>query len=272
VKIGSLQVSHVKASSIKLQIKAANGRLEVAPHSASLYEGTLAGSFSLDANGNRVALKDNLSGISINPLLKDAIDKDMIEGRGNVALDVNTHGDSVAALKKALAGTASLALKDGAIKGINLAQTLRELKSKFSGKQDAVLQARQVDKTDFSELGASFKIANGVAHNDDLSLKSPFLRLGGNGDIDIGNDAINYLAKASVVATAGGQGAKDLEYLKGLTVPVRLSGPFDKLSYKVEFGDLATEALKAKVEEKTQAIQQKAKDQVQDKLKGLFGK
>ena len=34
-------------------------------------------------------------------------------------------------------------------------------------------------KTDFSEMSASFKIAGGVAQNDDLKAQSPFLRLGG---------------------------------------------------------------------------------------------
>ena len=106
-------------------------------------------------------------------------------------------------------------------------------------------------------------IRNGVAHNDDLSAKAPFLRLGGAGDIDIGAGNLNYLAKAAVVNTSGGQGGKDLESLAGLTIPVRLSGPFDAVKYRIEFGSIATDAVKQKVEEKL-------KDGVQDKLKSLF--
>jgi len=269
VTVGSLQIAKVKAADVRLRIKASGGRLEVSPHSAKLYGGTLNGSLSLDANGNAVALKENLAGVNIGPLLKDAADKDLIEGRGNVALDVTTRGDSVAAMKKALAGSASLSLHDGALKGIDLARSFRELKAKFSSKQDAEQQARQTDKTDFSELKASFRIANGVAHNEDLTAKSPFLRLAGNGDIDIGNGRLDYLLKASVVATAGGQGARDLEHLKGLTVPVRASGPFDRLSYRIEFAGLVSEAAKAKVEEKVEAVKEQAKEKL---LKGLFGR
>jgi AsmA protein len=272
VRIGSLQVSNIKATELKLQMKAANGRLVVAPHSAKLYGGSLAGSLTLEANGNAVAAREKLSGININPLMKDAIDKDVIEGHGNLALELASRGATVRAMKQALAGSASLALKDGAVKGINLAQRLRELKAKFSGGQAAVQQAKQTDKTDFTELSASFRIANGVAHNEDLAAKSPFLRLAGSGDVDIGNDSVDYLAKASVVASAGGQGAKDLEYLKGVTVPVRVTGPYDKISYKIEFGDLARQAAKAKVEEKTRDAKQKVQDRLQDKLKGLFGR
>jgi len=272
INIGQLQVSNVKASNLRFEIKAGGGKLDVAPMAMNLYEGSLSGALSLNANGNSVALRQNLSNVAINPLMKDAVDKDLLEGRGNVALDVTTHGDTVGAMKKALAGSASLALKDGAVKGINLAQTFRDLKSKFSSKQDAVQQAKAGDKTDFSELTGSFRIASGVAHNDDLAAKSPFLRLAGAGDIDIGNGQMNYLAKASVVANATGQGGQGLEHLKGLTVPVRVSGPFEKLSYKLELSGLATEAVKAKVEEKKEEIKAKAQDKVKDKFKGLFGK
>lgn len=267
VKIGQLQVSNVKAGNVRLEVKAANGKLDVAPLTANLYDGSLAGALSVNADDNHVALKQNLANVNINPLMKDALDKDVLEGRGNVALDVTTAGTTVAAMKKGLGGTASMNLKDGAIKGINLAKTFRETKAVFSGRQDAVQQAKQGEKTDFSELSASFRIAAGVARNDDLSMKSPFIRLGGAGDINIGEDHMDYLAKASVVNTTGGQGGKELDHLKGLTVPVRVSGPFDKLAYKIEFGGLVAEAAKAKVEEKVkETVQEKSRDV----LKGLF--
>jgi AsmA protein len=268
VHVGQLQAHNVKVGSLRLQARAANGRLDVAPLSANLYEGTLNGALSLNANGNVITMKQNLAGISIAPLLKDAAGKDILDGRGSVALDLTAHGQTVVEMKKALAGSASLSLKDGAIKGINLAQSFRDLKSKFGARQDSVIQNKPADKTDFSELTASFMINSGVAHNDDLSMKSPFLRLAGNGDIDIGASRLDYLIKASVVATVGGQGAQDLEHLKGLTVPVRLSGPFDNPTWKIEFAGMANEAVKAKVEE----TKQKAQEKIKDKLKGLFGR
>jgi AsmA protein len=267
VRIGQLQVSNVKASNVRLEVKAANGKLDVAPLTANLYDGSLAGALSVNANDNHVALKQNLANVNINPLMKDALDKDVLEGRGNVALDLTTAGTTVAAMKKGLGGTASMNLRDGAIKGINLAKTFRETKAVFSTRKDTVQQAKQTEKTDFSELTGTFRIAGGVARNDDLSMKSPFIRLGGAGDINIGEDRMDYLAKASVVATAGGQGGKELDHLKGLTVPVRVSGPFDKLAYNIEFGGLVAEAAKAKVEEK---VKEKVQEKSRDVLKGLF--
>jgi AsmA protein len=267
VKIGQLQVANVKAANVRLEVKAANGKLDVASLTANLYDGSLAGALSVNANNNQVALKQTLGNVSINPLMKDALDKDVLEGRGNVALAVTTAGTTVAAMKKGLGGTASVNLRDGAIKGINLAKAFRETKALFTTRKDAVQQAKQTEKTDFSELSASFRIANGVARNDDLNMKSPFIRLGGAGDINIGEDRMDYLARASVVNTTGGQGGKDLEHLKGLTVPVRVSGPFDKLAYNIEFGGLVAEAAKAKAEEK---VKEKVQEKSKEVLKGLF--
>ncbi len=272
VRIGALQASKLKLAKLNATVRLAGGRLDIAPLSMNLYEGTANGSLSLNANGNQLALRQNLAGISINPLMKDLADKDLLEGRGNVALDVSSRGDSVAAIKKALGGSASLSLKDGAIKGINLAQSLRDIKGRLGAKQDATQQARASDKTDFSELTATFRIASGVARNDDLSMKSPFLRLAGAGDIDIGAGQMNYVAKASVVANSAGQGGKDLEHLKGLTVPVRISGPFESLSYRLELGNLIADAAKAKVEEKKEEVKARVEEKARDKLKGLFGR
>ncbi len=276
IRVGALQVSRFKVTRLNARLKLANGRLDIAPLTLRLYDGSTNGSLSFDAAGNRVAIDQNLVGVSINPLMKDLADKDLLEGRGSMVLDLRSHGDSVTAMKKALAGSALVSLQDGAIKGINLAQSLRELKARFgaaSGKREAsTQQANARDKTDFSELTASLKIVDGVAHNDDLAMKSPFLRVSGAGDIDIGAGSMSYLAKASVVASSAGQGGKGLEHLRGLTVPVRVTGPFENLSYKIELGSLVEDAAKAKLEEKKQEIKAKVGDQLKDKLKGLFGR
>jgi AsmA protein len=284
VRIGALQVAKLKLQKINAKVALAGGRLGLDPVTLNLYDGSTSGSVVVNAQGNAMALKQNLVGVNVNPLLQDLLANDVLEGRGNVALDINTRGDTVGALKKALAGTAALALKDGAIKGINLAQTLRDAKAKLgqtTPQASTTQQANTNQQTDFSELTASFKIAGGVAHNDDLALKSPFLRLSGAGDIDIAAAQINYLAKATVVASGEGQGGQDMAQLKGLSVPVRVSGPFANLSYQVQWGAMLEDATKARVEAKKQEIQTKvddkvkelktqAEDAVKEKAKDLF--
>jgi AsmA protein len=253
LKVGAFQVNNVKAANVRVDLRAKEGKLTVDPLSANLYEGSTKGVVSVDANTNRFAANQSLTGVAIGPLLRDAAQKDVLEGRGNVALDVTTQGNLVSAMKKALNGKAQLALKDGAVKGIDLAGAVRTVKAKFGGK-DAEGTAARGEKTDFSELTASFDIKDGIAHNDDLNLKSPFIRVGGAGDVNIPASSLDYVVKVALVGSMAGQGGKELTELKGFTVPVRLSGPFTALKYKVELSQMfagkeAQEAVKATVKE-----------------------
>jgi AsmA protein len=277
LQIGALQVQGLKLANLKTGLDVARGKAEVGPHSASLYEGSLAGSLTLDGNANRVALKETLTNIAVGPLLRDFADQDRVEGRGNVSLDVATAGKTVNGMKSALAGSAKVHLRDGAIKGVNVGELLRKARSALGGGgSSGEGQADAKDKTDFSELSASFAIKNGVAHNEDLEVKAPLFRIGGAGDIDIGKSTINYVAKASVVATTQGQGGKELEQLAGLTVPVRLSGPLDGMKYQVDYkavaGDLAKSRVGGKVKEGIDKQKDKIEDKVRDRLKGLLGR
>ena len=274
LEVGALQVRGLKLASVKALVKAAGGRLEVAPHSANLYEGSVAGAISAQADG-RVAVKENLSGIAIGPLLRDFAQKDILEGKGNVALDVAAAGKTVNGMKKSLGGTARVQLRNGAIKGINIAEVLRKAKSAL-GSEEAAANAPK--ETDFSEMSASFVIRNGVAHNEDLDVKAPLFRIGGKGDIDVGNSTLDYVTKASVVATAKGQGGADLSDLAGVTVPVRLSGPFSDLKYKVDYSAVARDVAKTKIGEKLREklggkpAEGQGGSNLEQKLKGLFGR
>ena len=268
IHVGSLKAHNVKVSNINVDIKAHHGVLNVSPLSAKLYNGGLNGSVTVNAVTSTPVFTVNqtLSGIDIGPLLKDAANFGSLEGKGNVALNVSTRGNLVSALKRSLAGSASVNLADGAIRGINIAKKLREAQAMFGkGGSSQTQAADQNEKTDFSSLKASFKIRNGVAHNDDLALLSPLLRVTGSGDIDIGHDSLNYVTKAKLVGSLQGQGGQS--NLSGLTVPVRLSGPYSNLKYTLDFGAMVSEAAKQKVRTE---IKNKLQDQLKNGLKGLF--
>lgn len=274
VRIGQLKVANLKSSNVRLDLKAGAGRVEANPVSGNLYQGTMKGAFSATTSASpKIAVQQNMSGISVGPLLRDLADKDLLEGHGNVSFNVTTQGATASAMKKGLNGSGALSLQDGAIKGINIASTLRNAKARLGMQSDGKTQsASATEKTDFSELKASFVIRQGIAHNEDLSLKSPLLRLGGNGDINLGAGSLDYLTKATLVGSLEGQGGKESAQLRGLTVPVRVFGPFEALKYRVDVGAMAAESAKAKFEEKKGEATEKLKDKFQEKLKGLFGR
>jgi AsmA protein len=115
-------------------------------------------------------------------------------------------------------------------------------------------------------MSASFQIADGVARSTDLDAKSPFLRLGGAGSADVGRGRIDYTARATVANTSKGQEGADLEALKGITVPVLLSGPFEAIDWKIQWSAIAAGMAKSRVGDKLKDQEDKLKDRLKDKL------
>ena len=276
LRVGQLQVKKLRLSELKAPISAGQGRLAVAPISAALYEGKLEGGLALAAAGNALSVKQRLSGVDLGALLKDAADSDLIEGRGKVAVDLTTSGATVDDLKARLAGTAQLAIDGGAIRGIDLGRTAAELQA-LLGKGPAAGAGSSATKTEFARLTASFVVADGVAHNDDLLATSPLLRLQGSGDINVRDNRIDYLLKAVPVTQAKtGKRRKAIDRLKEAGVPVRLSGRLDRPQWAIDQGSVLGEAtaiglekLQQKAEEK---LNEKVGEKITDTLKGLFGR
>jgi AsmA protein len=269
VKVGTLKAFNVKMSQVQVGIKSRNGLLNVDPLALALYQGTLKGSIAVNAAPAVPTFTINaaLNNVDVGALAKDAANLDLIEGRGNMNLAVNTQGNLVSALKKRLGGTFSMNLANGAIKGINLPKLVQNIQSLSKDSNLMNFGVSKDEKTAFNQFSATFKIANGVAHNDDLLVQAPMLRITGNGDIDVGNSNLNYTAKVTGFKNEDG---------KSVTVPLILSGPFSAFSYKVDLAsmltDIAKQQLSGKVDEAKAKAKTEIQNQLQNGLKGLFGK
>lgn len=278
IHIAALQVKNLHINQVQLPIKAAQGEFSMTGIAAQLYQGSMAGNIHFDVDGNRLQMQQTLSNIQINPLLVDFMKKDIVDGRGTLSLQINTHGKRVSQFKDNLNGTIRTQLVDGAVKGINLAKSLREFKAKILNRSDQQQAANKNEKTDFSAMSASINFIDGIGNSDDLDMKSPFLRVGGKGQVNLRNSTLDYTARATIVNTAVGQDGADLAQLKDLTIPVRISGPFDQLGYQLQFAQIGSEALKSAfkakaapvLEEKKKELKEKVNEQLKDKLKGLF--
>jgi AsmA protein len=261
LRVGSLKAANIKVAQLRVDVKAKNGMLNIAPLSAKLYQGSIEGKASINAVTSGFAINEKLTGIDIAPLMKDAANLELAEGRGNIVLDLTSQGNTVSGLKKALNGKATVDLANGAIKGIDLAKLVQGVQSLSKDTKTDTLGVNKNEKTPFSEFKASFKIRNGVAHNEDLAVKSTVLRITGKGDIDIGHDNMNYNAKAIFAKTEQGRTA---------TLPVNVSGAFDDLKFKVDYSALLADAAKQKIGEKKEDLKAKARDELKNGLKDLF--
>jgi len=280
VKIGNLVARGVKAGNVSASVRVAKGRADVSGLKAALYGGSLSGSFFADAATNRIGFAPTLTNVSIQPLLSDLAHQDRLMGRGTVALNLTATGKTVAAMKRGLNGTASIALRDGAVKGVNVAQSLREFRSMLSSHKDDAQQHQESLQTDFSELQAQLVFAGGVGTVRRLDVKAPLLRIaeGDPARIDIPGERLDLVALVTVVNTSTGQDGKGLAELRNVTVPLHVGGSFDAPSYTVQWSKVAADVLKNAVKDKLKeelGIERtesgdKLRDAVKDRLKGLF--
>ena len=278
-EIGKLKLKNLNLSNVQLKLAAAKGAPKTVDLNAALYGGSLASNTRVTP-GARPGLAESLklAGINAGPLLIDFMGKDYVTGTGNFGLDITGAGRTVGELKRALNGSVNAALQNGAVKGFNLAQLIRQGQAIYSGQAPEKSDAGQ--QTDFTSMTVSGKITNGILHSDDLAAATPLLRITGAGDVNLVNSTLDYTAQPTVVNTATGQGGKELANLNGVVIPVRVYGPFAQPKYQL---DVATALKQQAVQKLTQKLgdklggklgngnNQKANDAV-NLLQGLFGK
>ncbi|TXC65446.1 AsmA family protein [Piscinibacter aquaticus] len=126
LRAGSLVFRQYRVADARIEAKLDNGMLKVPVLQAKAWGGSLDANALADARASRIAVKAVATGVNVNALLKDVASKDILEGTGRVTLDVDTSGRTVGELRSKLRGDAALNLRDGAVKGVNLAKSLRQ--------------------------------------------------------------------------------------------------------------------------------------------------
>ncbi len=250
-------------SKIQLSIKLVNGALNLEIPHVELYSGSAKITASANTSGTISASLD-ASNIQIEPLLKDFANNDRLTGITNLSTSITGHGTSQREIVASLNGKGDIKISDGTIRGINIAQVISNAKSMVIGVDTSS------EKTQFSELGGTYIITQGIVKNDDLVMKAPLLRLKGAGTVDLPNRYVKYLLTPTVVATLQGQGGKDKT---GLDIPVMVEGNFEKLKFTPDLASVANDALKnpEKIKDTVKSIKESVKkpDELKNLLKGF---
>jgi AsmA protein len=238
---GQITYNGIRVAQANLLVTVAAGKLAASLPNFKLYEGAGTLNLTVDASGKVAAQRLRLSLVNFNAyhFLKDAAGFESIEGTGAIALDLATNGASQRIMVERLSGSAKLDFNNGAIRGINIAKSLRTLSTGVL----AGWQENAAEKTDFATLGASFKIAGGRAETSDLQLAGPLVRVAGAGSIDLPQQTLKVRVNPELVASLEGQGGKS--DLKGLGVPVMISGAWGRPSIYPDIEGILTNPVAA---------------------------
>jgi AsmA protein len=184
-----------------------------------------------------VTLTTLLSGVQQKPLFSDIAGKES-GFSGTMTLDTVSplvcQGNTMHALKRSLSGRVRIAVRDGVFPGVNVLGVVRDSgKKALDAVTSAGAEAGTEKSTKFGSIDATAAINGGVASINDLDFKAPFLRGDGRGTVDIATKHTDYTLHVRVVPSAEGQGGS--AGLLGLVVPLRITGPYDNLSYSTDY-------------------------------------
>lgn len=272
IKVGTLKIAGLHSQNIQLTLDAQDGLVKLSPLRADMYQGQYTGNVTIDARNDLIQLSMNekLHAIQVGAFLDDLTGDSKISGTVNASAKLTATGNTPDAIKQTLSGTGDFSFTDGALKGVNLADAIRRARAAISGQ--SLPESNQAVQTDFSSLGGSFTARNGVIDNQDFNLMSPLLRVSGAGNIDLAQERLDYTLRVAVVGSLEGQGGRELTDLRGLTIPVRITGSFDNPSPSVDLAgllrDRAAEELRSRAAEQ---IQDRLGDKIGEGLGGLLG-
>jgi AsmA protein len=225
---GKIQVTSLKAANVKIQdflahVTAKNGVIDLDPLSLNLYQGSVSSKTRLDVRGSEPVTRMTLDaqGIQAGPLLKDAIEKEILEGTVMATMTLGVTGESPERIKQSLGGKGEVKFVDGAIVGIDIANSVRNAAAGLGLGDSPAKKPR----TDFAELNIPFSADKGVVTIPGASLMSPLVRLGAKGTADLLKEALDFRLEPKFVATLKGQG--DTEDRSGLLIPLLITGSFD---------------------------------------------
>ena len=239
VQVGSFTVKKAKLENLHLKVSGKNGVFLLDPVTAKLYQGTLTTKASLDVSQDipKTSVSLEAKGIQGGPLVKDLTAKDFIEGVGKIDAVIGMAGAGPDTIKRSLNGKGEFLFRDGAIKGIDLAGMVRNVKATFD-----LAKAGERPRTDFSEFVIPFTITHGIVTTTQAALTSPLVRLLAAGKANLVDQTLDFRVEPKFVATLKGQG--DTKERKGIAVPVLVRGTFSSPTFQPDLKGLLEKGLR----------------------------
>lgn len=251
IAIGELEMGRFRINHISSNVRINPRAFELDQMSADIYDGRLQGDASLSRRDvPHLAVKQTLQGMKIRPLLVDLFNFGRLDGKGNGQIDISADGKSFAELRNTLSGDAAFSLNNGALTGIDLVAALKNLPAELKEWNSA---AQNDQKTTFSTLSTSFKLDKGVARSQDLKLASQLVNVKGGGKLDLKQSIVDYAMDVQA-------NPQEFARLKGVNVPLKITGPINAPVYALDFNALVKG--KKTEGEKQQALKQQLQKQI----------
>ncbi|MGL1921002.1 MAG: AsmA family protein [Hyphomicrobiales bacterium] len=267
------------------------------PLQLNIFGGQISSEITAQLNGNGIAINANIQATNIKAA--DALQSlditDKLSATTNLNTQISTSGASLRQLMRNLNGTGNLAMGEGVIKGIAIADALApeianmdlslnspEKLAKFALEAGKSLFNKNVSdlmsngfgqnvgadkQTHFVKATLNFDIKNGVLNNQDLEVHSENIIIRGAGTVDIGGKTLDYRIIPKLLRQTKTGSAERM------TVPVLITGNWSDptiavdYAYAIEHSSTISNMRDKAINKITTEITEKITNKVVDKVK-----
>lgn len=221
--IGDLQAWQTQVQKVAVGINSNYGQMNLAPFDAQLYGGDWLSQLQVDVNQDtpQYKLKGRMNQVDAQAFLLDLLSYDQLSGQLHSRFDLTTQGSNLDAIKYHLNGLFSAELKDGVYRGLDVNKLL-------AGRVSV-----EGDVTELDQLVLSGEAINGIYHIQQAELDSARFNARAFGRVHIPLAQIDSRLQLTYQ-----QPPEALAKLKGMQVPIKLTGPLREPKWQVELSQL----------------------------------
>lgn len=209
------------------------GLLKIAELAGKFGEGSMSLPGELDARRDqpRLSFHPQIENVQIGPILRAFDYPIALSGAFSMRGEFTGDKLNAEAFRRSWQGDASVSMVDSRLEGLNFQQMIQQAVERSNGD---VRAKQQDDNVTFLErFTADATLNNGVLAFNDMNGSSSVLNLTGQGTMDLVKEVCD--SRFDVTVVGGWEGDSRLvEMLKQTAIPLRVYGPWQKLSYSLQ--------------------------------------
>ncbi|MDR5859247.1 AsmA family protein [Halomonas eurihalina] len=277
LELGELHFLRQNFRNVTLALEGQEGHHRLTRFEADLHDGQLSATGSLDARETplRWQLSPNVTAVRLGDLLESLGDEPaplqgLLEGSG----ELESQGNSLTELKRALNGHLETRLTKGRLTETNVSQQLCTTAARLQGEQTS---REWEEGTSLQRTEASFEIRDGVAESDDLAVTIPGIDMNGQGQLDVASERFDLKANARFTDTVDAA-CEVNPRLKKVPFPVHCEGQlsgdsnewcrFDRQALQASLGELLRQEASQRAGEEIDKRLEDAMDKLEEKAGG----
>jgi AsmA protein len=257
ITIKKLMINQLQIDKVSSSLNLASAKLSLNDVNASLYQGKIKASLTLNLNNNQFSFSNNIENINASPFITDLLHSNIISGRLNANLTL----EGILSKIETFNGNATVNFKNGQLNRIdldaieinltnfiqsfvknNILDVLSHLGNSFKPEQF------KQKSTPFNLLTGRLQIANGIIYNKNLTLNSKKYIVKGQGNINLVNKTIDY--KLALNSTSKNKYIKKAQKMLGGNFPITIKGSLSNPKTMPDVG-IINHVLKDKTIKKT---------------------